>query len=61
MLCDDRLRTRPYGRIFLDSLPLMPRTEELEEVQQFLREQLAAVGITPDAKVMTLDDGSNDW
>ena len=29
MLCDQRLRTRGYGRIFLDSLPPMPRTENL--------------------------------
>jgi ATP-dependent DNA helicase DinG len=45
MLCDQRLRTRAYGRIFLDSLPSMPRTEQLEEVEQFLFEKLATVGI----------------
>jgi ATP-dependent DNA helicase DinG len=45
MLCDQRLRTRAYGRIFLESLPPMPRTERLEEVEQFLVEKLAAVGI----------------
>ncbi len=36
VLCDQRLRTRAYGRIFLDSLPPMPRTERLAEVEQFL-------------------------
>jgi ATP-dependent DNA helicase DinG len=63
MLCDQRLRTRPYGRIFLDSLPPMPRTQELEEVQQFLRERLAAVGISPDTKMemLGLDEGNSDW
>jgi ATP-dependent DNA helicase DinG len=45
MLCDQRLRTRAYGRIFLDSLPPMPRTERLEEVEQFLFTKLATVGI----------------
>ncbi len=45
VLCDQRLRTRAYGRIFLDSLPPMPRTERLEEVEQFLFTKLATVGI----------------
>lgn len=35
MLCDNRLRTRSYGKIFLDSLPRMPRTQKLEIVQRF--------------------------
>ena len=47
VLCDQRLRTRGYGRVFLDSLPPMPRTERLEEVEQFLRTKLAAAGIVP--------------
>jgi ATP-dependent DNA helicase DinG len=46
MLCDQRLRTRAYGKIFLDSLPPMPRTERLEEVEQFLFAKLASVGIS---------------
>ena len=50
MLCDQRLRTRAYGRIFLDSLPPMPRTERLDEVEQFLRAKLAAVGIAATAR-----------
>jgi ATP-dependent DNA helicase DinG len=45
MLCDERLRTRAYGRIFLESLPPMPRTERLEEVEEFLFAKLSAVGI----------------
>lgn len=35
MLCDPRLLSRPYGRVFLDSLPPMPRTRRLERVQRF--------------------------
>jgi ATP-dependent DNA helicase DinG len=45
MLCDPRLRTRGYGRIFLDSLPPMPRTQALEDVTNFLRSKLRAAGI----------------
>jgi ATP-dependent DNA helicase DinG len=46
MLCDQRVRTRSYGRIFLRSLPAMPVTNELPEVTQFLHDKLAAVGIS---------------
>jgi ATP-dependent DNA helicase DinG len=49
MLCDQRLRTRAYGRIFLESLPPMPRTERIEEVEDFLYTKLAAVGIAAQA------------
>jgi ATP-dependent DNA helicase DinG len=45
MLCDPRLRTRGYGRIFLDSLPPMRRTDQLEEVTRFLRDKLSQAGI----------------
>ena len=45
MLCDQRVRTRPYGRIFLDSLPPMPVTHRLEEVTEFLHSRLEAVGV----------------
>jgi ATP-dependent DNA helicase DinG len=47
VLCDQRLRSRPYGRIFLDSLPPMPRTDRLEDVTHFLRTRLAAAGVAP--------------
>lgn len=46
MLCDDRVRSRGYGRIFLDSLPPMPRTDQLPKVCAFLKEKLAGIGIT---------------
>ncbi|HKE95570.1 MAG TPA: ATP-dependent DNA helicase [Povalibacter sp.] len=45
MLCDQRVRTRPYGRIFLQSLPPMPVTRKVEEVTDFLRTRLAAAGV----------------
>lgn len=35
MLCDPRLYDRPYGRLFRDSLPPMPVTRRLEDVQRF--------------------------
>jgi ATP-dependent DNA helicase DinG len=46
MLCDPRLRSRGYGRVFLASLPAMPRTNRLDEVTAFLHERL---GTTPAA------------
>ena len=35
MIGDPRLRTRPYGRIFLNSLPEMTFTEELSDIEDF--------------------------
>ncbi len=35
VLCDPRLRTKAYGRIFLKSLPQMPRTHSLDAVYEF--------------------------
>lgn len=35
MLCDPRVRTKSYGRIFLNSLPPMPVTESLDDVRRF--------------------------
>ncbi len=37
MIGDPRLRTRPYGRIFLNSLPEMAHTSELQDVEAFFR------------------------
>jgi len=37
MLCDPRLLNKPYGKVFLNSLPPMYRTRELERVQSFYR------------------------
>jgi ATP-dependent DNA helicase DinG len=35
VLCDPRLTTKGYGKLFLASLPPMPRTRELADVQVF--------------------------
>jgi len=35
MLCDPRLLSRPYGKTFLASLPPMPRTRALADVERF--------------------------
>jgi ATP-dependent DNA helicase DinG len=40
MLCDRRLSARGYGQIFLNSLPAMPRTDDPEEVREFLSTHL---------------------
>jgi ATP-dependent DNA helicase DinG len=45
VLCDERVRTRSYGRVFIDSLPPMRRTEKLDEVTAFLRSKLASCGL----------------
>ena len=35
VLCDPRLTQKSYGRVFLDSLPPLPRTRTLADVQDF--------------------------
>ncbi|MBS0212634.1 MAG: ATP-dependent DNA helicase [Proteobacteria bacterium] len=35
VLCDPRLLSKSYGRIFLDSLPPLPRSREIADVQAF--------------------------
>jgi len=35
VLCDPRLRSKGYGKVFLSSLPAMPRSRVLGDVQQF--------------------------
>jgi len=36
IICDNRLVTRDYGRVFLASLPSIPRTRDLTVIQEFL-------------------------
>lgn len=36
VLCDPRIQTRNYGRVFVESLPPMPITRDLPEVENFL-------------------------
>ena len=37
MLCDPRLITKSYGKIFLDSLPAMMKTRNQQKVEGFLK------------------------
>lgn len=60
MLCDQRLRTKGYGKIFIDSLPFMPRTENLVDVQQFLHERLSDIGLAPDPASLQASAAA-DW
>ncbi|HTE41141.1 MAG TPA: ATP-dependent DNA helicase, partial [Steroidobacteraceae bacterium] len=52
MLCDRRLTSRSYGRVFLNSLPPMPRTEKLADVTAFLHRHLSAVGLSPQTSAL---------
>ncbi len=38
MLCDPRLTTKAYGKIFLKNLPSMPITRDLNKVEQFFED-----------------------
>lgn len=52
MICDPRLRGRPYGRLFLDSLPPMTRTSRLDVVERFFNlESLAQLSDPQDLTV----------
>ncbi|MGB9430197.1 MAG: ATP-dependent DNA helicase [Gammaproteobacteria bacterium] len=42
MLCDPRVTRRGYGKLFLDSLPPMSRTDKLQDVQTFVARILPA-------------------
>ena len=35
VLCDPRLRSKSYGRVFLNSLPDMPVTQNIDAVHEF--------------------------
>jgi ATP-dependent DNA helicase DinG len=45
MLCDPRLRTRGYGRLFLASLPPATVVMDADEAASFLRRRLARAGV----------------
>ncbi len=42
VLCDPRIRSRNYGEVFITSLPPMPITRDLAEVEDFYRRERAA-------------------
>ncbi|MGV3002407.1 ATP-dependent DNA helicase [Vibrio sp. E150_018] len=43
IICDNRLVTREYGGIFLQSLPPIPRTRDLNKVSEFLSQSCSIV------------------
>ncbi|MFA6229572.1 MAG: ATP-dependent DNA helicase [Rhodanobacter sp.] len=50
VLCDPRLTSKGYGKLFLASLPPMPRTRELQDVQAFF------AGLAGEAPAAVEDD-----
>ena len=45
VLCDPRLRSKAYGRTFLQSLPSMPVTDNMEAVKAFFRPAARAIEV----------------
>ena len=43
MICDPRLLNKPYGRLFLDSLPPMARSRDPQQVEEFFALQADAI------------------
>jgi ATP-dependent DNA helicase DinG len=39
VLCDPRIRTKHYGEVFINSLPPMPITRELSEIEDFFKQE----------------------
>ena len=37
MLCDPRLSSKGYGKVFIQSLPAMPITQDINDVKRFYR------------------------
>ncbi len=46
VLCDPRLRQRSYGRVFLNSLPGMPRTGNVRDIHDFFAHDVHAATAT---------------
>jgi len=53
VLCDPRLIGKSYGRMFLDSLPPLPRTRVLADVQRFFGMEVTA---EPEVEADAFDD-----
>jgi ATP-dependent DNA helicase DinG len=47
MICDPRIRTKPYGKLFLKSIPDMPQTASIADVQHFYHRASAQEGVSP--------------
>jgi ATP-dependent DNA helicase DinG len=59
VLCDPRLLGKSYGRLFLDSLPPLPRTRHLGDVQRFFG--LEALAAEPEVDTHDEDDDVYSW
>lgn len=44
MICDMRLLTKPYGKVFIDAMPPFSRSRELNEVTDFIGRTHASAG-----------------
>jgi ATP-dependent DNA helicase DinG len=51
MICDPRLVGNRYGEVFLQSLPDMTRTRDLDKVQKFLTQQTVEPTCEPDENI----------
>lgn len=56
VLCDPRLTGKPYGRVFLDSLPPFRRTQRVQDVQRFFGAEVEEDIVAP-----TRARDSDDW
>ncbi|PZQ30678.1 MAG: helicase [Stenotrophomonas acidaminiphila] len=56
VLCDPRLTGKPYGRVFLDSLPPFRRTQRVQDVQRFFGAEVEEDIVAP-----TRASDSDDW
>jgi ATP-dependent DNA helicase DinG len=56
VLCDPRLRSKSYGRVFLNSLPPMRRTQSLEEAAAFVAAHIAeqVAGSAPELGISSI-------
>jgi ATP-dependent DNA helicase DinG len=53
MLCDPRLMSKAYGRIFLRSLPPMTQSRDLADVERFFAEEAAALAAVNQTTVVS--------
>jgi ATP-dependent DNA helicase DinG len=63
VLCDPRLLGKSYGRLFLDSLPPLPRTRTLADVRRFFGHDTPDADTPPPARDDDPDaiDFDPDW
>ncbi|MBE0440103.1 MAG: ATP-dependent DNA helicase [Gammaproteobacteria bacterium] len=51
VLCDPRFLTKPYGKLFLRSLPEMPITQNSDDVDTFFKTKAVSINATPKTKM----------